>query len=265
MNRGFYLDPRGRRLSVIGLLVLLLLAGCEQQIADNHYKAGYEKGYADGNAAGHSQGYSEGQEAGYAKGLTAGKEKGYADAYEQFTPGTKHGYSSIMGVTFGIFALLGALKILVSISVLAFVLFKRSNSGQETAAKILFGIAGTTVALFTLPLLGIQGAVDAILSAPSPSNTIILWLIQLGVAAATYVLARLVESLFGYLHGVWIEVWSMFALAAFSTLIIHSLGKFIFYSPDINDYFGSNILVGVFVGGIMFIAVKLVEEAIARR
>jgi hypothetical protein len=62
-----------------------------------------------------------------------------------------------------------------------------------------------------------------------------------------------------------VEAWSMFVLLGFGTIIVQRLAKYVWYSPDINDYLGPNILIGIFVGGLMFIAVKLIEEALVRR
>ena len=119
--------------------------------------------------------------------------------------------------------------------------------------------------LLTFPPLGISSAVNVLLTGPSPNSGFALWVVSIVAAVCSYALARMFEFIVGILHGVWIEFWSVFVLWGFGAFIIFSLAKFLYYSPNINNYLGGNVLVGVFIGGLMFIGVKLGKEAIIRR
>jgi hypothetical protein len=223
------------------LFSFVFLAGCEQKVEDVHYRQGYSDGYVKGKAAGYSEGYQT--------------------AY----PGTNHRYSSVVGGAHKLFAFLGAFKIVVSLVIFIVFLFERSKSSEEVAGKILFGAVGSVLAFFTLPLLGVQGTLNSALLAPSPSNSLKLWVLTIFAGVITFALGNVAEKIFRAINGVWIEVWGIFTATALVTVLVHGLVNLFWYSSDVNDYLGSDILVGVFMGGLLYIATRLVQEAIQKR
>ena len=228
---------------IILLLLLLCLTSCEQNVADQHFNEGYGQGYAVGKKEGYASGYRE--------------------AYELIHPSTDHHYSAMVGFVHQAFALLGAVKIILSIVLCCLILIEKSASNIEVAAKIMFAAMGSVVAFFSSPSLGVQTSLDSVLTSPSPSNQTGVWVIILLSAGSTYALVSLFTRLFKRIHGVKIEAWCIFLLAGLGTIILRPLGGFLFESPDVNNYLGSNFLIGVSIGGVMYLAIQLLNDAVS--
>lgn len=221
-------------LVALSVLTLMFLAGCNDQAS-----------WSEGFNAGRNVGYHEGSD----------------DAFRAVYPGTDHHYSPVIGSTHAAFAALGALKIIVSIVAFCFMLVEKSRSGVEVAGKIMFGAVGSTLAFFLGPPLGISSFVNHIIFFASPSSEALVWLVIVIAAAGAYFFAALVGRICPYLNGLWVEAWSILLAAAFGTSIIQGLIVLFFVSPEANNYLGANLLVGAFLGGTMYLAVRLLRIA----
>jgi hypothetical protein len=221
-------------LVALSILTLLFLTGCDDQ-------ASLTRAFDHG----HDVGYTEGRD----------------DTFRAIYPGTDHNYSPVVGRAHTAFAALGALKIIASIAVFCILLVEKSQSRIEVAGKVMFGAVGSTLAFFLGPPLGVSSLVNSIIFIASPSSEALVWLVIVIAAAGAYSFAALVERIYPYVNGLWVEAWSILFAAAFGTSIIQGLVVLFFGSPGANNYLGANLLVGAFLGGTMYLAVQLLRRA----
>lgn len=229
------------------LLVLLLLTACD---GDR-----YTEGYGDG----HRNGFTEGEQKGIEKGKQQGIQEGKEEAWRAIYPGTRHHYSSEVALTQRFLASLGAIKIILALFFFCEKLIERSKSTTERIAKSLFAITGSVVGLVAVQLAGHE-LLDAFLLTDSPPDPIVVSIVIVVFAAFAYLAAAVFDWLF-YVERLWVEQWCLFITAGLCAIFGHSLLNIFVNSPDINDYLGSNCLVGVFIGGAMYFAVKLGKKA----
>jgi hypothetical protein len=214
----------------LSILTLLFLTGCDDQASLTRA---------------HDAGYAEGRD----------------DTFKAVYPGTDHNYSLVVGRAHTAFAAFGALKIIVSIAIFCFLLVEKSHSRIEVAGKVMFGAVGATLAFLLGPSLGVSSFVNDIIFIASPSSDALVWLVIVIAAAGAYSFAALVERIYPYLNGLWVEAWSILFAAAFGTSIIQGFAVLFFGSPGANNYLGANLLIGAFLGGTMYLAVQLLRSA----
>ncbi len=229
------------------VVFLVLLSGCapEQQNVEHIKKLRYQEGYA--------QGVRDGEQKGYDKTCT--------EAFYRVYPGTAHQHSGVLGGIQKIFAILGACKIIISLAILIGYLLHRSrNSEKEFAGNMLMGVLGSIVVIWSASAFSIADKLNDFLLFPS-SETVWGWLFFGSISASlTYIIFRLVDAFLHAMQGARIEAWSIFTASALVTILIPSLISFFKDVPDINNYFASELLVGVLIGGVYFIADRLLRS-----
>lgn len=228
---------------VLSFVVLLgLLSACSPSGPPKNAEQIKQECYMEG----HRQGLKDGEQEGY--------DKGYNEAFDRVYPGSVHQRSGLLWSTQKIFAILGALKIIISLAFLIVYLLRRYNSIKEFAGKMLMGTLGSIVVIWSASAFSISDKLKDFLLFPS-SETIWGWLFLGSISASvTYIVLRSVNAFLHAMQGARIEAWCIFTASALITILFPTLLSFFKDVPDINDYLASEVLVGVLIGGVYFIA-----------
>lgn len=241
--------PTGVKVLMLWTL-LVVISACTPQNQQECYQKGYAQGVIDEDNKS------------YDKGWNKGWNKGYADGYERVYPGSNHQHSGFLGKTQGALAMLGAVKIVVSLGFLIIYLLKRSQTDYQVGGKILMGVIGSILVIWSasaFSALSMPDILKEFLLSPS-SETVGGWLFYGGVSASvTYIVFRFVDAFVHAIRGARLEAWCILLASALITILLPTLIS-VGYVPDINKYFASELLVGVLMGGLYYLADSLLRS-----
>jgi hypothetical protein len=251
--------------SLVCLSLALFLFGCEPQktpaeIGSRDYTSGYKKGRADGFAEGYKKGMFNGRTEGYKKGkingYKEGYKRGYAEGFSVVYPATNKS-ATTLGVAARYTALIGALKVLISILIAISLLMARTfDDFAITIGKVLAIVFGGAVAYFFRPALHLSDGLSSLLLFPIPDDGTWPMLVSMIVF---FLIPLAGVPLIKSLRGARIEALAIFILSGLTTLIARSVWL-LFKAPQIESYLGSPIMIGTLLGGIAYLIWRLTHE-----
>ena len=235
------------RIRTVYLLLLIMsfgLVACSNESPD--YRRGYDHGVEKGKEIASSESFADG----YRKGSAEGYRKGF----EQARPGTP---IKLSGVALAFYKLLvwgGALKVIGSLLVAAFALFRNSDSFAETAGKIIFSVLGATVTIVLVMYFSISdGVVTALLSPAPPTLASQLVLLVIAGICMYVFLEVLFKLCSASSHRPKTEAWLIAIIASLISLLVPVLVVFGERVPEVTGYLGANFFAGSLLGGLYWL------------
>lgn len=243
------------RIRIVHLVFLIMsfgLVACSDQSPD--YRRGYGDGLEKGKVIASSQSFDEG----YRKGSAEGYRKGF----EQARPGTPIKLSGVALAFYKFLVWGGALKVIGSLVIAAFALFRNSDSFAETAGKVIFSVLGATVTIVLVMYFSISDGVVTALLSPAPAALAgqVVLLVIAGICMYVFleVLFRLCSA---SSHRPKTEAWLIAIIASLISLLIPVLVVFGERVPEVTGYFGANFFAGSLLGGLYWLG----NAALSRR
>ena len=226
-----------RRASCVGLLALTSLS-----IACENDSVAFKRGYSEGAKQSTESAYQLGHEAGY----KAGFEIARPGSPLALTGAALHLYRGLV--------VAGLLTLVLSLVVAAISLFIHSNHGTERLGKSLLSMFGGVVALLCVLLMRASTIAVDLLLAPGGSireRLVFVLVAAIGMHGLLEVLFRICAS---SVHRPWLEACSMAVIAALLTLLIPACYFFLGEVPEVANYAGANLFLGMLLGGLYWLA-----------
>jgi hypothetical protein len=148
----------------------------------------------------------------------------------------------------------GFLELLLSLSVAAIGLFIHSNDGTEKWGKSLLSMFGGVVGLLCVLLMRASTFTVDLLLAPGGSireRLVSVLVAAVGMVGLLEVLFRISAS---SAHRPWLEAYSMAVIAALLTVLIPVCYVFLGEVPEVTNYAGANLFLGILLGGLYWLA-----------
>lgn len=238
-------------MSAVLALMLLITAGCEGSQPNisktPEYKAGYQSGLNEGLRIGDT--YQHGYNDGYAEGFRAAR------------PGRGGHLTGLWKYVAVVAAYIGMVKILGALIIFTLALIFESANGTEIFAKIFVSNLALIV-LYWLSYsltIGFSGALEGWLLRPGAEGGLEKIILGLFGAFGMYMFLWLLELLGEKTEGHRVVQSICIFASTFATAVLIGFFYALHKVPDIHIYLFFDVILGVVMGGVLFIVRTLLR------